>query len=105
MCNLYRRSSSRTEIAPFFDAVADGLEVNTPEEIFPCHPRRVLARGQVRQTVWGFPLQRTGVKGQSLKPKPINNARADKLLGSFWQPSYRARCLIPLTAFAELEGE
>ena len=106
MCNLYRMTSSRSEVAALFDAVADGQEVNTPEEIFPGYPGLVVAQGRVRQMVWGFPLQRKGAKGQPLKPKPVNNARADNLLGPFWQPSYRARrCLIPVSAFAEMEGE
>jgi putative SOS response-associated peptidase YedK len=40
------------------------------------------------------------------KPKPINNARADKLDSFMWKFSFlERRCLIPLTSFAEAEGE
>jgi putative SOS response-associated peptidase YedK len=41
------------------------------------------------------------------KPKPVNNARDDKLM-TFWRPWFTApvhRCLIPFTSFAEAEGE
>jgi hypothetical protein len=31
--------------------------------------------------VWGFPLVLKGKGGQALKPKPVNNARVDKLDG------------------------
>ncbi|MDB5725308.1 MAG: hypothetical protein JWQ16_2062 [Novosphingobium sp.] len=55
---------------------------------------------------WGFPFAATGKSGQKLKPRPVNNARADKLDSFMWRESFaRRRCLIPLTAFAEAEGE
>ena len=54
---------------------------------------------------WGFPLVLKGKNGQTLKPKPVNNAREDKLGTAFWRPSFeRRRCLIPVTAWAEAEG-
>ena len=47
-----------------------------------------------------------GKNGQPLKPKPINNARADKLDGFMWRYWFQERrCLIPVSAFAEAEGE
>ncbi len=56
--------------------------------------------------VWGFPLVLKGKNGQPLKPKPVNNARADKLDGFMWRYSFaERRCLIPVSAFAEAEGE
>lgn len=55
---------------------------------------------------WGFPLSLTGKRGQKLQPKPVNNARADKLHSPFWRDSFvRRRCLIPVSAWAEAEGE
>ena len=40
-----------------------------------------------------------------LKPKPVNNAREDKLGTAFWRASFeRRRCLIPVSAWAEAEG-
>lgn len=47
-----------------------------------------------------------GARGQSLKLKPVNNARADKLDNFMWRNSFaERRCLIPVTEFAEAEGE
>ena len=55
--------------------------------------------------VWGFPLVMKGKSGQPLKPKPVNNTRADKLDSFMWRYSFRERrCLIPVTEFAEAEG-
>jgi putative SOS response-associated peptidase YedK len=47
-----------------------------------------------------------GKSGQPLKPKPANNTRADKLDSFMWRYSFaERRCLIPVTEFAEAEGE
>jgi putative SOS response-associated peptidase YedK len=56
---------------------------------------------------WGFPLVLKSKKtGAPLKPKPVNNTREDKLGTPFWRDSFaKRRCLIPLTAWAEAEGE
>jgi putative SOS response-associated peptidase YedK len=61
---------------------------------------------------WGFPLiladmkARAEAKGVAVKPKPVNNARTDKLGSGFWNrwtdPAHR--CLIPLKAYAEAIG-
>lgn len=109
MCNLYKMSKSQDEVAHFFDAMAQNLAVapgsNAPEMVYPGYPGTVLAEGKIQHMVWGFPLQRKGAKGQPLKPKPVNNARTDKLGSSFWKPSFEARrCLIPVSGFAEAEG-
>ncbi|MBH5323233.1 SOS response-associated peptidase [Aurantiacibacter sediminis] len=109
MCNLYKMSKSQDEVAHFFDAIAQDMSVapggNAPEEIYPGYPGMVLAEGKLQQMVWGFPLQRKGAKGQPLKPKPVNNARKDKLKSPFWRLSFEnRRCLIPVSAFAEAEG-
>ena len=109
MCNLYRMTKSQDEVAHFFTAIAQDLAIapagNAPEMVYPGYPGMVLADGKLQQMVWGFPLQMKGAKGQPLKPKPVNNARADKLGSGFWAPSFRERrCLIPVSAFAEAEG-
>lgn len=108
MCNLYRMSQSRTEVADFFSNVMLDARVppgNSPEEIYPGYPGLVLAEGKLSQMTWGFPIARTGVKGQPLNPKPVNNARSDKLGSPFWKASFRdRRCLVPLSGFAEAEG-
>ncbi|QNE07225.1 SOS response-associated peptidase [Croceicoccus marinus] len=78
---------------------------NAGEEIYPGYPGLVLAGGDVRTMTWGFPLSLTGKSGQKLKPKPVNNARADKLDSFMWRYSFaERRCLIPMTAVAEAEG-
>lgn len=105
MCNLYKIKSSHTEVADFFDAIAEDFGANTAQEVYPGYPAMVVAEGRVRAMNWGFPLQRKGAKGQPLKPKPVNNTRTDKLKSFFWRHSFEERrCLIPVTAFAEAEG-
>ncbi len=55
---------------------------------------------------WGFPLVLRGRQGQPLRPKPVTNARDDKLATAFWRDSFaRRRCLIPVSAWAEPEGK
>lgn len=112
MCNLYRMTKGTAEIANLFRATATpGL--NFGAEVYPGYPGLVIARdgaGQTRvarQMTWGFPLARTGKQGQPLKPRPVNNAREDKLMTPFWRPSMTAprRCLVPVSAWAEAEGE
>ncbi|MBB3035113.1 SOS response-associated peptidase [Alteriqipengyuania lutimaris] len=106
MCNLYNIRSSQTEIADFFDAIARDFGANTAEEVFPGYAAPVVAEGRVRPMVWGFPLHRTGARGRPLKPKPVNNTRTDTLKNVFWRASFeQRRCLIPVTRFAEAEGQ
>jgi putative SOS response-associated peptidase YedK len=53
---------------------------------------------------WGFPVRLKSMKPGS-KPKPVTNARDDKLHTPFWKPSFASRrCLIPASAWAEPEG-
>src|SRR5688572_1563924 len=95
MCNLYRMSKSQTEVADFFRDIVPELTLpptgNAPEEIYPGYPGLVLTSTEIRQMVWGFPLSLKGAKGQPLKPRPVNNARTDKLSGAFWADSFRQR--------------
>ena len=105
MCNLYRLSKGPAEIAKWFGGTADPPG-NAGELVYPGYPGLVIASGHVRQMAWGFPLVLKGKNGQPLKPKPVNNARADKLDGFMWRFSFQERrCLIPVSAFAEAEGE
>src|SRR6185369_13779780 len=104
MCNLYRVAKAVEEIARWFSAVADPPG-NAGELVYPGYPGLVLAEGRVRQMTWGFPLRLQGMKPDS-KPKPVNNARTDKLDNFMWRYSFaERRCLIPVTEFAEAEGE
>lgn len=93
------------ETAQLFGATV-GQVGNAGGEIFPGSPGLVVADGVLRSMTWGFPLALKGRNGQPLKPRPVNNTRADKLNSGFWKPSFQARrCLIPVTEFAEAEGE
>jgi putative SOS response-associated peptidase YedK len=105
MCNLYRMSASSTEVARLFKTPI-GANSNAPTEIYPGYPGLVVAGGELRSMTWGFPLVLKGKNGQPLKPKPVNNTRADKLDSFMWRYSFQERrCLIPVTEFAEAEGE
>ena len=106
MCNLYRMTKGRDEVARWFEATDQAAGANFGDEVYPGYPGLVVAEGALRQMSWGFPLAMKGAKGQPLKPRPVNNARTDKLAGPFWRDSFvKRRCLIPLTAWAEAEGE
>ncbi len=105
MCNLYKMSRTVDEVARLFKAIS-GPPGNAGDTVYPGYPGYVVAEGSVRQMTWGFPLVTKGKSGQLLKPKPVNNARTDKLEGGFWRPSFQARrCVIPVTGFCEAEGE
>lgn len=105
MCNLYRMTKNVDEVAKWFDAVAASGGANFGEEVYPGYPGLVVAEGAVKQMSWGFPLVMKGKSGQMLKPKPVNNARTDKLDSFFWRYSFaERRCLIPVSAWAEAQG-
>jgi putative SOS response-associated peptidase YedK len=106
MCNLYRMTRTATEVAKWFAAVEGGEGANFAAEAYPGYTGLVVAEGGVRAMTWGFPLALTGAKGQKLTPKPVNNARSDRLATPFWRNAFETRrCLIPLDAWAEAEGE
>ena len=105
MCNLYRMTKNSDEVAQWFDVQNAAGRANLSAEIYPGYPGLVIAGGSLRQMHWGFPLQMKGARGQVLKPRPVNNARSDKLSGGFWRSSFvERRCLIPLVGWAEAEG-
>ncbi|WP_394726805.1 SOS response-associated peptidase [Altererythrobacter sp. GH1-8] len=105
MCNLYRMTKGKDEVAAWFEAIEALGGANFGDEVYPGYPGAVVAEGILRQMTWGFPLVMKGKQGQPLKPKPVNNARTDKLDSFFWKFSFaERRCLIPVTAWAEAEG-
>ncbi|QFT77297.1 SOS response-associated peptidase [Erythrobacter sp. THAF29] len=105
MCNLYRMTKNKDEVAKWFDAIEALGGANFGEEVYPGYPGLVVAGGELKQMTWGFPLVMKGKSGQPLKPKPVNNARTDKLDSFFWRYSFEERrCLIPVSAWAEAEG-
>ena len=104
MCNLYRMTKTADEVARLFDVTAE-QGANFAGEVYPGYPGLVVEGGQARAMNWGFPLVLTGKQGQKLKPKPVTNARDDKLLTGFWKDSFaQRRCLIPVSQWAEPEG-
>ena len=105
MCNLYRMTKNASEVAAWFDAVEGVGGANFAAEVYPGYTGPVVAQGELRVMTWGFPLVLKSAKGQPLKPKPVNNARDDKLGAAFWRESFvQRRCLIPLTGWGEAEG-
>ncbi|MBT0669910.1 SOS response-associated peptidase family protein [Novosphingobium profundi] len=105
MCNLYRMTKGTAEVAALFEVLPDS-GANVAEEIYPGYPGLVIAEGRARAMTWGFPLVRTGRQGQRLRPKPVTNARDDKLHTRFWKDSFvHRRCLVPVTSWAEPEGK
>lgn len=107
MCNLYRMTTPADAVAKLFKAVpASGA--NFAAEVYPKYTGLVITDGAVRTMTWGFPRHAVSKKtGKPLKPTATNNARDDKLRGNpMWRDSFRdRRCLIPVTAWAEAEGE
>ncbi|MBH0111768.1 SOS response-associated peptidase family protein [Novosphingobium sp. YJ-S2-02] len=104
MCNLYRMTKGTDEVARLF--AAETMHVaNLADEVYPGYPGMVVAQGAVEVMNWGFPLVLTGKQGRKLKPKPVTNARDDKLHTPFWKDSFvQRRCIIPVSAWAEPEG-
>lgn len=105
MCNLYRMDQSAAEIAKLFNTAAP-QSLNVSTEIYPGYPGLVFAEDKLQPMIWGFPLfLKSKRTGEPLKPRPINNARTDKLDSYMWRDSFqKRRCLIPVSRFAEAEG-
>ncbi|MEP1080419.1 MULTISPECIES: hypothetical protein [Alphaproteobacteria] len=82
-----------SEVARWFDAIDQLGGANFGEEVFPGYFGAVVADGALVSITWGFPLSRKGAKGQPLKPKPVNNTRADKLDARLHSPT--APCTHP----------
>lgn len=99
-------TKSAGEVAKWFSAINDMDGANFSDEVYPGYPGLVIANGEVQAKTWGFPLkQKSRRTGEPIKPRPVNNARSDKLDKYMWRYSFQnRRCLIPLTAWAEAEG-
>lgn len=105
MCNLYRLNTPVEDVARMFRAEAEA-GINFAAEVYPGYRGLVIEGGRARAMSWGFPRVLKGKSGQPLKPRPVNNARDDKLGTAFWRDSFeKRRCLIPVSAWAEAEGE
>ena len=105
MCNLYKLRRTAEEVAQLFRVDASA-GANVAAELYPGYPGLVVAEGRARAMTWGYPLILKGRDGRQLKPKAVTNARDDKLTTPFWRDSFaRRRCLIPVSQWAEAEGE
>lgn len=109
MCNRYQ-PGERQRIEDHFNAKLLREYNEGPPTVHPKEPGWVvrLRDGQpvLEQMTWGFPVVLRGKQGQPLKPKPVNNARFDKL-GAFWKrwaSQIEHRCLIPASRYAEAVG-
>jgi putative SOS response-associated peptidase YedK len=116
MCNRYQQAAIQ-EAKDALDAIIETPFNVGHEIIHPQSPGLVVkqANGQrvLANMIWGFPLilaearQRAAAKGVQVKPKPVNNARTEKLTTGFWSrwtdPVHR--CLIPVHAYAEAVGQ
>lgn len=99
---------SAAEVAAHF-GVADPVQTNAGEEVYPGQPGVVVREDDGRRIMqsmtWGFPL-RLKTMSPTAKPKPVNNIadmRKNMWVGLARRPEWR--CLIPLTGFAEAEGD
>lgn len=109
MCNLYRLTASANQIDDAFAAMRPS-EINAGEaEVYPGGRGMVVREHDgarvIQAMTWGFPMTLKSMKPGS-KPKPVNNiARIDAFPWKLIAGSPDNRCIIPLTAFAEAEGE
>jgi putative SOS response-associated peptidase YedK len=108
MCNLYTVRKSAAEVAAYF-GVANPVSSNAGEEVYPGAPGMVVREHEgariMQSMAWGFPL-RLKTMSPTAKPKPVNNiADLQKFMWKGLAAKPQWRCLIPVTAFAEAEGE
>lgn len=80
-------TKSTTEVAQLFRA-AIGETGNAGAAKCTWLPRIGDCKQRIASMTWAFPLALKGKSGQPLKPKPVNNARADKLDGFMWRYSW-----------------
>lgn len=111
MCNQYKLDLTGGEVGKLAKALADVGNAG-PGKVFPKYQGMVVRNDEAGRVVnsmtWAFPRVMKGKNGQPLKPKPVNNARSEKLNTAFWKGAAintAQRCLIPVTAFAEAVGD
>lgn len=106
MCNRYRMTASRAEVAARYGyPVVIEPERVPPPELFPEKPAWIVREEDGRRLLdvatWGFPHTVKGAKGQPLK-KLVTNVR--NYTSPFWRTAMASperRCLVPFTAFSE----
>jgi putative SOS response-associated peptidase YedK len=109
MCNLYRLDTPANQIEDAF-AAERPAGVNAGEaEVYPGGRGLVVRESEGKRIVqamtWGFPMRLKGMASTS-KPRPVNNiANVDAFPWKLIAGRPENRCIIPLTAFAEAEGQ
>lgn len=115
MCNRYQQAAMQDAKEALAAIIETPFNMGS-DLVHPQSPGLVVRedKGQriLASMTWGFPLiladakARAAAKGVAAKPKPVNNARTDKLGGGFWNrwtdPAHR--CLIPVKGYAEAVG-
>src|SRR4051794_37615145 len=108
MCNLYTSRVTAAQVAAHF-GVANPVQSNAGEEVYPGYPGIVIREQDgerlMQSMTWGWPLKLRGTS-PTAKPKPVNNIadlNKNMWIGFARKPQWR--CIIPLTAFAEAEGQ
>jgi putative SOS response-associated peptidase YedK len=109
MCNLYTVRKSAAEVAAHFGVVGS-VAIDVPTETRPRLPGLIVRKRGDRQTLeimsWGFPRYSHEPELKGDGPSSVNLVA--NLTSPMWDrlvvdPRYR--CLIPVTHFAEPEGE
>lgn len=109
MCNLITCKASVDEVASAFKARVPDLFNIGPGDVYP-GGRGVVMRENAGERILqamtlGFPLRLKSMRPDS-KPKPVNNiADLSSLMWRFIASKPEHRCIIPITGFAEAEGE
>jgi putative SOS response-associated peptidase YedK len=108
MCNLYTERLSAAEVAAHFK-VSIPVGTNAGAEVYPGGTGLVVREQNgvrvMQPMTWGWPMKFKTMSAAA-KPKPVNNIadlRKSSWIGNARKPEWR--CLIPLTGFAEAEGE
>lgn len=111
MCNRAERGDTQ-KVLNLFGAKKGARFNEGPIQTHPAQPGTVirLQDGErvLEQMTWGFPVALPSKRDPTKKnkPKPVNNARFDKL-GTFWKRwamFTENRCLIPTARYAEAMG-
>ena len=113
MCNRYEQLELDLVVADY-DADPVRPMNGGPPIVHPRDAGTVVRIQDGRRVIdamtWGFPVYvrgRIGQRGQALQPRPVNNARFDKLAGFWkrWAINPDNRCLMPVRRFAEAAGQ
>jgi len=103
MCNLYRMRSGISEMAALFGLAEARANLPAFDAIYPDRSAPLIVsqdnRAALIEAQWGLPAWRDGMR-------PITNVR--NLDSGYWRNLLAGpgnRCLVPVTAFCEWEGE